>query len=119
MSASALSCPTAYGAPPYSLRGSVDLCRTDFAWSLRQAKRLAALPAFVHVSAQKSLSRRGRCVDSTLRKGHRKGEVGLSTERKPSGSTTALDEREAAEAALQRGAPYRPGRGILRGVPAS
>ena len=67
----------------------MDLCRTGFAWSLRQAKRLAALPTVAHVYAQKSLSRRGSYVDSPVRKGHRKGEAGLSRERKPSGSTQA------------------------------
>src|SRR5215218_11002549 len=50
--------------------------------SLRQAKRLAALPAFAHRHAQKSLSSRGRCADNTLSKAHRKGGKRLSERRK-------------------------------------
>src|SRR5215213_8245538 len=73
------------GPPLYGLLGSVDLWRTGFAWSLRQAERLAALPAFAHTHTRKSLSRKGKCIDSTPRKAHGKGGEGLSTERKPSG----------------------------------
>src|SRR5215218_11447423 len=50
--------------------------------SLRQAKRLAALPAFSHADAQKSLSSRGRCADNTLCKAHRKGGKRLSSTQK-------------------------------------
>jgi hypothetical protein len=56
----------------------VDLYRTGSARSLRQAKRLAALPAVAHVYAQKSLSRRGRCVDSTPSEPCREAGAGLS-----------------------------------------
>jgi hypothetical protein len=69
---------------PTGLRGPYG--RTGSAWSLRQAKRLAALPAFACTHAQKWLSRRKRGVDSAPYKAIRKGVIRLSRERKGRGS---------------------------------
>ena len=80
---------------------------------LRQAKRLAALPAFPHRNEEKSLSSNRFFLDNTIRKPREKGGKGLSTTRKRwisaevDGRLVAQLQREAEARGISRSEAVR------------